>query len=204
MLGQMFQCLNNLIVYGQDILPKSVESINIVITLSLSSLATQNEKCSEADKAEGATLLQQILLQYGSILNDQQVQLIVEGVISQLNQNVKYPFYTARLLGIIILALSFKYEFTLQLLNSKGILGILIEKMLTDIKIYSSQYDSKVFIIGFTQILLQRIVPNEIQQSVVKIFDFILTLLNTQFDKETKNNNRENVDSDFDDSDDDY
>ena len=31
MLGQMFQCLNNLIVYGKDILPKSVDSINIVM-----------------------------------------------------------------------------------------------------------------------------------------------------------------------------
>lgn len=58
----MFQCLNNVILYGTELIPYSLESVNTIINLSLSSVSAQNERCSEADKAEGATLLQQILL----------------------------------------------------------------------------------------------------------------------------------------------
>ncbi|KRX04002.1 Armadillo-type fold [Pseudocohnilembus persalinus] len=208
--GHMFSCLNYLIEYGHKYFninnQQSIDNLKLVLQLSVQSLLHEGNDVSEADNAEGATIIQLVLQNYYDLLNEQTLVDIFQAALQRLKSEKKMEnnFFRGRVLGIFLSAFNANLQRTVGLLQDQldQIFSLLLEKS----SHYTTNYDIKVFIMGISVFLnhLTEISQNQtLAQFVPSMLEYLVTLLKKQQSVEQKDKNKNSYQQDDDDDDDD-
>lgn len=186
---QLFPILNSYLFYGRDHLASNVEILKKIIDMcKICMFAIYKGKMNEATNSEGALLLQQILQIYNGIV-DQYLNEILSAVVTKLNSAIKYPFFKARLMGVILSAFTYNCQLTFQILSSSSLSGqtyleSILSVIVSDPSLFSLAYDRKIAALGLSTIITQQCLPPEISGSLTSIFRALIQILGTSQKKQ--------------------
>ncbi|EGR28514.1 hypothetical protein IMG5_173700 [Ichthyophthirius multifiliis] len=205
--GQLFFTLNNLIVYGKDYLLQNINTLQVVVEMCFKALFSQSNKSNDADKAEGATLLQILMQNLGDRLPEQIWKVVFENAVRffQGTEKFKHFFVYGRTAGIFLSGFVSNVHMCHNVLVNMGIFNQVIDLLVSKLEYYKRGYDIKIFIISMSKVIEQINVENI---KIVKILDCLITLLHKQKNEELKtqqkrkNNDGHDECDDFDDQDD--
>lgn len=112
--------------------------------MGTSSLISQSKLSSESSQSDGALLLHLIIQRLAPSLGKEDLIRIYDFSLNRLSKEIKHDFLIARILEVFLNGFIFTFDLTQEILEQRGVLQMLIGKMLERLEIYQYSYDKKV------------------------------------------------------------
>ena len=187
-LGHMFLCLSYFMQYGKEVLLTKPDIVNLITSMALKTLfARPKQRHNEAVMGEGALLLQQALLTFPGIL-DASLEEIMKTCVSRLEQEIKRPFFYARLLGVFLAAFNYNSQSSTSYLSSiptmsgDTALTVVINQINANIPQFIQPHDKKLAVVGICTLITMDPMPTEVASSLQMLFKSLIKILNVKAD----------------------
>lgn len=112
--------------------------------MGTSSLVAQSKLSSESSQSDGALLLHLIIQRLASSLGKDDLIRIYDFSLNRLSKEIKHDFLMARILEVFFNGFIFVFDLTQEILEQRGVLQMVVGKMLERLEIYQYSYDKKV------------------------------------------------------------
>ena len=86
--GPLFTSLNQVIIYGKDVLNRDSDSVKVFVNMGIQGLNPTHKKAVESDVCEAALLLQ-LLIQYSQAISPQDMEAMIVACLQKLNNAPK-------------------------------------------------------------------------------------------------------------------
>jgi hypothetical protein len=112
--------------------------------MGTTSLTSQSKFSSESSQSDGALLLHLIIQKLNPLLGRDELLGIYEFSLSRLSKEYKYDFLLARTLEVFLNGFMYSFDLTQEILEQKGVLQMIVGKLIERLEIYQYSYDKKV------------------------------------------------------------
>lgn len=176
--GNLLVWLNNFIVYNDGWLgenPAAVTSLNQMATTSL--FYSQKKTFSWTTNCDGAILLQLCLQYLKSPVFDDYFADSLSNTVKILKEKKDSEALRTVLMGNFLSAFIYSPEATFKYLEAEQILEPVFEELFTQDKKMFHEYQRKLYLIGFGQLLFSEYMPDFITSNISKLISKMILML---------------------------
>eukprot|EP00831_Metopus_contortus_P002276 TRINITY_DN10835_c0_g1_i7.p1 TRINITY_DN10835_c0_g1~~TRINITY_DN10835_c0_g1_i7.p1 ORF type:complete len:745 (-),score=72.50 TRINITY_DN10835_c0_g1_i7:22-2256(-) len=181
--GSLLPALNSYIFYGKDFIIAHKECQELLLKMAISSLFTTRQVV-ELNNSEGAILCQLLLQTLGKGIIDPYIPGVMSELSRRLGMTINSDYLRRELFNVFLCSVCNNGPSTITSLEAH--LDALMENIVTLAPTYVHQYDIKVLIIGFGNILLQyQTIP-----LVTRYFRQIISVIIDTLKRQTEENHK--------------
>ncbi|KRW98317.1 Armadillo-type fold [Pseudocohnilembus persalinus] len=182
-LHDMMIVLNLYIFYGNQFIRNSPLTIKTLFDICFQTLNANQESSSDADRAEGAILLHNLIENYGDSFTEEMWTYIFQNTLlklNQMNENQNFDFLFGRVIGIFLASFMINFDNNIQILGKLVDLQHIVNLLTRKKEYFRHTYDTKVYILGMTSLVLNQNLPEQFQIGFPQIFNTLTVLLKNQ------------------------
>jgi hypothetical protein len=196
-LQSLLKLINLIVIHGKGHLQDSPDKLSSLVSIALQALYSKKSgQIKESYNSEGALLLQLLLSSFTGFLDKYLEKILFDVVSRYINPPIHNLFLKIRLLGVILVAFSYNFSLTVNILsktvtsNNITYLRYVLIEIIQNYSGFKHPYDRRVAVLGLCQVFLQPSLVAEVSELGTHLFEAVILILSLKPEEDEQPNKK--------------